>query len=326
MAVTNCVVKVLEADNNSIILLDEPEVSLHPGAQTELRNLLLNKVNSSGCQVVISTHSHSFVEALPNNAIKLFYKNKADNTYSVLNESTPEQAFLRIGIKNSNKITVFVEDKLAKLVVEEALKEIDSRALSNFTICQSPGGAKNIIKHHSLDFYLHKNQTAFVLLDGDEMPKVEPIKSDSISKAQENSIDSIIKEHTNICGSLFNLPIEKSKATKDSPKVKEQEMNMKKGILDAFNDHFKFMNIDTPEELIWNISEHPQVNDEKYLMYSDYKSKFKNVAEEMLAASDSEIIYSVQKAALIKRNINHPLWVSFKEDIIKHFSITVQQD
>lgn len=326
VAVTNCVLKVTEAKEGSIILLDEPEVSLHPGAQSELRNLLIEKIQTTGCQVIISTHSHSFVEGLPNNAIKLFYKNKADETYSIVNESTPEQAFLRVGIKNTNKITVFVEDKLAKLLIEEALKEIDPQALSNYTISQSPGGAKNIIKHHCLDYYLHPEQNSFVLLDGDEKPKKDPITSDSISKTQEKSINSILAEHTGVCGDSFNLPIEQSKSTKNSPKVLEQKITMKKGILDAFYKHFRFMNIDTPEELIWCISEHTIVDDEKYKNIPIFKDKFKEATKQLIENVDSGIIYKIQESALFKRNINHHLWLSFKEDIKQQFSIIELQD
>lgn len=326
VAATNCVIKVTEAKDGSIILLDEPEVSLHPGAQSELRNLLLEKIRTSGCQVVISTHSPSFVEGLPNNAIKLFYKNKAAGTYSILNESTPEQVFLRIGIKNTNKTTIFVEDKLAKLVVEEVLKEIDSQALLNFDIYQSPGGAKNIIKHHCLDYYLHENQNSFVLLDGDEQPKTSPIQSSSISEAEEENLDNILKNHTNVCGSSFQLPINTSQGTKESSQVKEQKIKMKKGILDAFYTHFKFMNIDTLEELIWKISDHPLIANEDYSNIENYKSNFERVAKKINEDADSNFIYKIQEGALAKRDINSTIWLDFKEDIKQQFQITEQQD
>ena len=35
---------VLSAPNNSLILLDEPEVSLHPSAQKKLKIFLLHKI------------------------------------------------------------------------------------------------------------------------------------------------------------------------------------------------------------------------------------------------------------------------------------------
>ena len=188
------------------------------------------------------------------------------------------------------------------------------------------GGAKNIIKHHSLDYYLHPEQNSFVLLDGDEKPKKDPITSDSISKTQEKNINSILAEHTGVCGDSFNLPIEQSKNTKNSPKALEQKITMKKGILDAFYKHFRFMNIDTPEELIWCISEHTIVDDEKYKNIPIFKDKFKEATKQLIENVDSGIIYKIQESALFKRNINHHLWLSFKEDIKQQFSIIELQD
>jgi len=71
-AVIKLVYEVGKAPNNALIILDEPEVSLHPGAQAELKKFLLRAVLKKKLQVVICTHSPTFVECLPNEAIKLF--------------------------------------------------------------------------------------------------------------------------------------------------------------------------------------------------------------------------------------------------------------
>jgi len=61
-AVVKLVYEVNRAADNSLIILDEPEVSLHPGAQEELKLFLLNAVLTKKLQVIISTHSPKFVE------------------------------------------------------------------------------------------------------------------------------------------------------------------------------------------------------------------------------------------------------------------------
>lgn len=49
---------VAEAENNSLILIDEPELSLHPEWQTRFLDLLVGVLNPfSGCHIVIATHS-----------------------------------------------------------------------------------------------------------------------------------------------------------------------------------------------------------------------------------------------------------------------------
>ncbi len=79
---------------------------------------------------------------------------------------------------------------------------------------------------------------------------------------------------------------------------------MKKGILDAFYTHFKFMNIDTPEELIWKISDHPLIANEDYSNIENYKSNFERVAKKINEDADSNFIYKIQEGALAKRDIN----------------------
>ncbi|WP_396631538.1 AAA family ATPase, partial [Lysinibacillus sp. D4B1_S16] len=44
------------------MLLDEPEVSLHPGAQARIKYLILELIKKKKIQVIISTHSTIFVE------------------------------------------------------------------------------------------------------------------------------------------------------------------------------------------------------------------------------------------------------------------------
>ena len=75
-AVVKLVYKVLNAPNHSLVILDEPEVSLHPGAQEALKLFLLKQTLSKKLQIIISTHSAKLVEFLPDIAIKLFYENQ----------------------------------------------------------------------------------------------------------------------------------------------------------------------------------------------------------------------------------------------------------
>lgn len=73
VAVTSCVVQVLKATKGTLILLDEPEVSLHPGAQERLLAFLSRRARIRQLQIIFSTHSPHFLAALPNDAIKTFH-------------------------------------------------------------------------------------------------------------------------------------------------------------------------------------------------------------------------------------------------------------
>ena len=75
VAVIQLVKKIEEAQEYSLILLDEPEVSIHPGAQEKLKEYLLEVTKRKKLQVVISSHSPILIRDMPSEAIKLYITN-----------------------------------------------------------------------------------------------------------------------------------------------------------------------------------------------------------------------------------------------------------
>lgn len=64
-------------ESNSLILIDEPELSLHPEWQIQYVNLLLETFgNYSGCHFVIATHSPLIISKLPPEALIVSLDNK----------------------------------------------------------------------------------------------------------------------------------------------------------------------------------------------------------------------------------------------------------
>jgi energy-coupling factor transporter ATP-binding protein EcfA2 len=57
------ITQIFSAPRNSVILIEEPEASLHPDAQTDLANMLAEAVNN-GHRLVITTHSQALIAAL----------------------------------------------------------------------------------------------------------------------------------------------------------------------------------------------------------------------------------------------------------------------
>lgn len=78
-------------ENNSLILIDEPEISLHPNWQNryiELLQQIFSKVK--GCHIIIATHSHFLVSDLPlgnSSVISLKIKN-GEVESELINEPT----------------------------------------------------------------------------------------------------------------------------------------------------------------------------------------------------------------------------------------------
>ena len=314
MSVVKCVMRVMRAEKNSLILLDEPEVSLHPGAQIQLREMLLTKVSKDQCQVVLSTHSQSFIDGLPNAAIKIFYREETTNTYSVINSASPEQAFLRIGVRPNSKRTIYVEDKLAVFMVKEAIKEIDPQILNTTDVIYYPGGAETIIKNLALSLSFTDNSD-LVLLDGDKTPVVERLTSDRIATSQHNSIDAILKEQTGVNGNNFIIPSHGGNASKE--KNAQDTLLIKLKILDTFYHKFKFMSIETPEELLWQISKDSPLITSVVTKEAEikFKTHFVSLCDSLGLTSNAEGIFNTQKIAFKQKNDDSPLWKTFVKDV-----------
>ncbi|MBV9074036.1 MAG: AAA family ATPase [Acidobacteria bacterium] len=70
------ITQIFSAPSNSVILVEEPEASLHPEAQTHLARMLADAVKQ-GHQLLISTHSQPLLEAL-GEACKAEHLNRND--------------------------------------------------------------------------------------------------------------------------------------------------------------------------------------------------------------------------------------------------------
>ena len=165
-AVVTVVRAVLGAKEGSLILLDEPEVSLHPGAQQQLLRFLLSQALKKKLQIVLSTHSPAMIRGLPSAAIKLFVEG-ADGLVGIKEGLIPEEAFFAIGYPHSDRITVVVEDILAKALLEAVIATLGPETAALFDVRFNAGGASAIAR--DIAYYSrHGQKNVFVVLDGDQ--------------------------------------------------------------------------------------------------------------------------------------------------------------
>jgi len=170
VAVVRLVKEVLAAENNSLILLDEPEVSLHPGAQTRLTLFLLDQIRRKKHQIVFTSHSPSIVKGLPKEAIKVFYQNPGNGRFLVKENLTPEEAFFHIEFPVDNRKNIVVEDVLAQEIVSGVLDKMGEETKSLFNVKFNPGGETVIKKEFITVFCREQNSQDFVFFDGDQQP------------------------------------------------------------------------------------------------------------------------------------------------------------
>ena len=237
IAVCSAVIQILKARAGSLILLDEPEVSLHPGAQERFLKFLLSQTIKKQLQVVFSTHSPSMLTGLPNKAIKVFQQDK-DGTSSIINESSPNAAFIRLGYSHTQKTIIIVEDRLAQHVVEASLFYIDESERKLFEITYLPGGADTILTHR-LQNLMTTGENILFLLDGDKRTNETFTQSSKIPESDNVNLDNIIERQ-------IGTPVKFLLDSNSSKKKYETQREF----LDYIYKHLKYLPLSCPEEII----------------------------------------------------------------------------
>ncbi len=110
--VVRLVHRLEEVPGRSLILLEEPELTLHPNAQAGLAWYLMNLARRKGHQIVVATHSSSLFETLPADARTLLMR--AGATTSVA-QRVPRLAAARelAGGALANRELILAEDVVA---------------------------------------------------------------------------------------------------------------------------------------------------------------------------------------------------------------------
>lgn len=203
VAAVSAVVDILSAQDYSLILLDEPETSLHPGAQRALLKFLLEQIKFKKHQVVISTHSIEFLDDLPHDAIKVFESNGGTHT-RVLPKSSPSAAFKRLGKTPPNTWRILVEDPLAELLVLQAMKGLDHGDADTIEVKVTAGGAEGILKYAGPNAMV-SGDTAFYMLDGDKRKVDQFTDPDTIAPAEHVQLSGILRTQLG-CDPLLPIP------------------------------------------------------------------------------------------------------------------------
>ncbi|WP_230877189.1 ATP-dependent nuclease [Paenibacillus macerans] len=121
-----------EIPQYSLVLIDEIETSLHPRAQRRLLRDLADIAREKKVQFIITTHSPYILDELPPLArIYVFNDNGVKN---VVNGISSEFALTRMDEANYPELDIYVEDEVAKILVEEILASKNLEFLSRCSV------------------------------------------------------------------------------------------------------------------------------------------------------------------------------------------------
>lgn len=107
--------------NNELLIIDEPELSLHPSAQAKLVSILVEAVNQ-GLKLLLVTHSPYILEALNNHLMR----HKIDRL-------NLEKEIKNIPPLDFNNVSAYLfEDSTIKTLLDDETKLIDDKLLNTF--------------------------------------------------------------------------------------------------------------------------------------------------------------------------------------------------
>lgn len=184
VAVIQLVKKIEDAAEYSLILLDEPEVSIHPGAQEKLKLYLLDAIIRKKLQIVISTHSPILIKDMPNEAIKLYITNEKGK-FEIKENINYQEAFFDLEECVDEKKIIFCEDFAAKKLIDNILIHIKKEQF--FDVEYNPGGEKTLLTKYLPSFTTHNlfREKVFMILDGD-MKTGYTFEEDDLTVVQQN--------------------------------------------------------------------------------------------------------------------------------------------
>jgi hypothetical protein len=124
--VVRLVEKIEKIPEKSLILIEEPELTLHPDAQIGLAWYLMAVAKRRGHQIIIATHSEYLFQTLPASARALIIRTPAE--IEILHEvSTLRAARELTNTMRTNNPLILVEDEAALCFIKELLLQCDRK-------------------------------------------------------------------------------------------------------------------------------------------------------------------------------------------------------
>ena len=167
-AVIMMVHNIYAAEEKTLILMDEPENSLHPESQRRLMEYILSETLKKKHQIIISTHSSYMSENLPNDArIALFLESGFVNPQMGV---THRGAFMGIGgVPEAvvGKIIIQAEDNLAARILREAIFRKSRHKMDQYEF-KVFGGVNDAYNRLIPTYIKDFRKDVFLVFDGDQ--------------------------------------------------------------------------------------------------------------------------------------------------------------
>ncbi|WP_171036701.1 ATP-dependent nuclease [Pseudoalteromonas ruthenica] len=160
--------RLLTLERNTIVLLEEPEAFLCSRSQEYFMDFLAYVIQKKKLHVILTTHSDIVLKKQSTSSCSIV-KRSSDNKINLILEKSKSKYLDALGLKPPRKGVFLVEDRFAKLMLQEIFMQKAS-VLSNEYFIDSLGGESHIL---SLAMHYNSSNIKVVpVLDADMVGKV----------------------------------------------------------------------------------------------------------------------------------------------------------
>ena len=186
LCVLKLVKKVEECPDQSLLLIDELEMALHPSAQVELYHYLRRKAGEKKLTIIFSTHSVTLIKTAQRKEI-IFLRWEGER-FLAIEGPYPSVVLGSLASveERSADIVVYVEDECAESIVEPMLRYLASEKFGTDAfifpklVVVPVGGFKEVVAFLKRHDALHRPEIrSFALLD-------EDVRSETLQQWKEN--------------------------------------------------------------------------------------------------------------------------------------------
>ncbi|MGF7117872.1 ATP-dependent nuclease [Methanobacterium oryzae] len=198
---------------NGLIIIDEPELHLHPKWQSALLDLFINLSEETGNQFILSTHSPSFINNKTiSNVIRIYMDENSSNKVEIDESKFANAKDLLHMINSQNNEKMFFADKVVlvegihdRLIFE---KLIENKSENNEVIeVLDVGGKSNLQKYR--DFLENIKVKNFIIADLDYLSDIGDENIKKIFKTNYKKIEEeVINKKTSKDGKRLAEKIE----------------------------------------------------------------------------------------------------------------------
>ncbi len=152
-----------------LLIIDEIELGLHEEAQSRLIEELKELCKARHVQIICTTHSHNILRRLPPEG--RFFIEKIGNSTIVSPGISPEYAAGKLAGENTNELDIYVEDLMAKYMVESVMDN-DTRTRANIIPI---GSSSAVLRQLSARYRNLKEGDCIAILDGDKAASLDQL-------------------------------------------------------------------------------------------------------------------------------------------------------